>query len=61
MATTNSFTKNRCNHHENLQSAARLAPTGPYRTHPRPLTFVMAPPASKGTSGPIDTSADWES
>ena len=59
MATTNSFTKNGCNHHENLQSAARPAPTGPYRTHPRTLTFVMAPPASKDTSGPSYTRADW--
>ena len=29
LATTNSFTKNRCNHHENLQSAAHPRPHGP--------------------------------
>ena len=59
LATTNSFTKNRCNHHENLQSAAPR-PHGPLQNaSPRPLTFVMAPPASKDTSGPINTSANW--
>ena len=58
LATTNSFTKNR-NHHEDLQSAAPR-PHGPLQNAPpRPLTFVMAPPASKDTSGPINTSANW--
>ena len=28
--------------------------------HAPPLTFVMAPPASKNTSGPINTSANWD-
>ena len=36
LATTNSFTKNRCNHHENLQSAAPR-PHGPLQNaSPRP-------------------------
>ena len=34
-------------------------PRASYR--PTPLTFVMAPPASKDASRPINTSADWES
>ena len=36
LATTNSFTKNRCNHHENLQSAAH-PPRAPTERAPAPL------------------------
>ena len=35
LATTNSFTKNRCNHHENLRSAAH-PPRAPTERAPRP-------------------------
>ena len=59
VATTNSFTKNRRNHHENLRSATH-PPRAPTERIPVPLTFVMGAPASKDTSDPINARADWE-